>query len=64
MSRWEVQRSLWPFLDKLEKLKIFGSSREEVVNTLLSMEIAHLIGMGVIDVKLKRRRRWFLKLKR
>jgi len=66
MSRWEVQKSLWPYLDKLEKLKIFGSDREEVVNTLLSMQIVQLIESGVIDTKVKKPRRswWFLKLKR
>ena len=65
MSRWEVQKSLWPYLDNLEKLGIFGSNREEVVNTLLSMQIVTLIGEGVVSAqKKKRRRRWFLKLKR
>lgn len=65
MSRWEVQKSLWPYLDRLEKLGIFGSNREEVVNTLLAMQIVTLIGEGCISAeKKKRRRSWFLRLKR
>lgn len=56
MSRWGVQKSLWPYLDKLEKLGIFGSNREEVVNTLLSMQIVTLIGENVISAQKKKRR--------
>ena len=64
MSRWEVQKSLWPYLDKLEKLGIFGSNREEVVNTLLSMQIATLIGENVISARSKKRKTywWFPRL--
>ena len=58
MSRWEVQKSLWPYLDKLEKLGIFGSNREEIVNTLLCLQIVTLIGEGVISAK-KKKKRWF-----
>lgn len=66
MSRWEVQKSLWPYLDKLEKLGIFGSNREEVVNTLLSMQIVTLIGEGCISAQQKKRRVnwWFPRLKK
>lgn len=67
MSRWEVQKSLWPYLDKLEKLGIFGSNREEVVNTLLSMQIVTLIGEGCISAQAKKIKSgwwWFTKLKR
>ncbi len=65
MSRWEVQKSLWPYLDKLEKLGIFGSNREEVVSTLLSMQIVTLMGEGVISAQKKNRKsNWFPRLKR
>ena len=65
MSRWEVQKSLWPYLDNLEKLGIFGSDREEVVNTLLSRQIVDLVGDGVISAQKKKRRfNWFPRLKR
>ncbi len=66
MSRWKVQKSLWPYLDRLEKLGIFGSDREEVVNTLLSMQIVTLVGEGVISSQKKKRKVnwWFPRLKR
>lgn len=67
MSRWEVQKSLWPYLYKLEKLGIFGSNREEVVNTLLSMQIVTLIGENIISAQKKKIHRgwwWFTRLKR
>ncbi len=64
MNGWKVRKHLWPYLDKLEDLGIFGSDREEVVNTLLAMEISFLIGQGLIDKKVKKRRRWFLKFRR
>lgn len=60
MNGWKVQKSLWPFLDKLEALGIFGSTRDEVVNTLLCMEIVSLIQNGVINGKVKKARTWFL----
>jgi hypothetical protein len=64
MSRWEIEKGLWPFLDKLEKLKLFGTNRDEVVNTLLSMQIVSLIESGVISTKVPKPRRWFHRLKR
>ena len=64
MNGWKVQKSLWPFLDKLEALGIFGSTRDEVVNTLLCMEIVYLIRNGTIDGKVKKRRSWFPKFMR
>ncbi len=64
MNGWKVQKSLWPFLDKLEDLGIFGSTRDEVVNTLLCMEVVYLIREGVIDGKVKKPRTWFPFFKR
>lgn len=64
MNGWKVRKHLWPYLDRLEALGIFGSDRDEVVNTLLAMEISFLIGQGLIDKKVKKRRTWFLKFMR
>ena len=56
---------MWPYLDNLEKLGIFGSNREEIVNTLLSMQIVTLMGEGVISAQKKKRKfNWFPRLKR
>lgn len=63
MNGWKVSKSLWPYLDKLEKTGLFGSDRDEVVNWCISFAVASMVRHGIIDSKLKKPRFWFLKLR-
>jgi len=64
MNGWKVRKGLWPYLDKLEALGIFGSDRDEVVNWCVSFAVAEMIRFGLIDEKTKKKRRWFLRFRR
>lgn len=64
MNGWKVRKGLWPYLDKLEALGIFGSDRDEVVNWCVSFAVAEMIRFGLIDEKPKKKRRWFLRFRR
>jgi len=64
MNGWKVRKGLWPYLDKLEALGLFGSDRDEVVNWCVSFAVAEMIRFGLIDEKPKKKRRWFLRFRR
>lgn len=63
MNSWKVRKSLWPYLDKLKEKGIFGRDRDEIVNWCISYAVMKMIGFGIIDTKVKKPRKWFLKLR-